>query len=303
MTEFENVLEQCLGDLERGAANVDECLSRNPTYALQLEPILLTAEYLVHGREARPSAAFKSRVRGKVLQQIHAHPRKSMAFNFIFLRFAATLAVLALALAVAGTAYAQGALPGKAFYHWKLVSENAWRAVSPDPVGADLAIADRRVDELIAVSNNPVLRSQALSAYLKVVARLQSELGTENKARILQALDSQTEELNSSGILLPKLDQPNQDENILPQFDEPTSTPTETPAPLTEIPQVNPTSSNPTVIHPPTVIPPLPTEIPPVVPTDVPNVLPTIQVPPELIPTIQIPTVQLPTIEIPSLLP
>jgi len=219
------------------------------------------------------------------------------------MRFATTLAAIVLALVVAGTVYAQSALPGEAFYRWKLASENAWRAVSPDPVGTDLAIADRRVDELIAVDNNPVLHSQALDAYLEVVARLQSELGTGNDARILRALDSQIEELNNSGILLPQLDQPHQGEDVLPQFDEPTLTPTETPTPLTEIPQVNPTSSNPassnpTVIHPPTVIPPLPTEIPPVIPTDVPNVLPTIQVPPDLIPTIQIPT-----IEIPPLLP
>lgn len=287
MTEFEKVLEQCLRDLEQGVANIDECLRRYPKHALQLEPVLLTAEYLVHGREARPSAAFKSRVRGKVLQQMHAHPRKSMSFNFIFMRFATTLAFLTLALVVAGTVYAQSALPGEAFYDWKLASENAWRAVSPDPVGTDLMIADRRVDELIAVNDNPVLHSQALNAYLEVVARLQSELGTENDARILRALDSQIEELNSSGILLPKLDQSNQVEDVLPQFDEPTVTPTATPALLPEIPQVNPTLSNPTVAVP-TVISPILTEIPPVNPTDLPNIVPTIQVLPEIITTIQI---------------
>jgi len=272
MTEFEKVLEQCLRDLERGAANIDECLSRHPKHALQLEPVLLTAEYLIQGREARPSAAFKSRVRGKLLQQMHAHPHKSTQFNFIFMRFATNLAAILLALVVAGTVYAQSALPGEAFYDWKLASENTWRAVSPDPVGTDLAIADRRVDELIAVSNDPVLHSQALNAYLEVVARLQSELGTENDARILQALDSQTEELNNSGILFPQLDQ-----DVLPRFDEPTPTPIATPAFLPEIPQVNPTSSNPTPSNP-TAIPPLLTEVPQINPTDVPNIVPTIQI-------------------------
>jgi hypothetical protein len=288
MTEFEKVLEQCLRDLEQGVANIDECLGRYPKHALQLQPVLLTAEYLIHGREARPSAAFKSRVRRKVIQQMHAHPQKSTQFNFIFMRFAATLAAIMLALLVTGTVYAQSALPGEAFYDWKLASENMWRAVSPDPVGTDLAIADRRVDELIAVDNNPVLHSQALNAYLEVVARLQSELGTGNDARILRALDSQIEELNNSGILLPQLDHLDQGEDVLPQFDEPTPTPSATPALLPEIPQVNPTSLNPTVIPPPTVIHPILTEIPPVIPTDVPNIIPTIQVLPEIIPTIQI---------------
>jgi hypothetical protein len=282
MTEFEKVLEQCLRDLELGAANIDECLSRHPNHALQLEPVLLTAEYLIHGREARPSAAFKSRVRGKVLQQMHAHPRKNTQFNFIFMRFAATLAAIVLALVVAGTAYAQGALPGESFYAWKLASENAWRAISPDPVGTDLVIAERRVDELMAVSHNPVLHSQALNAYLEVVARLKSKLDTENDVRILQALDSQTEELNNSGILLP---QPDQD--VLPQFEEPTPTPMATPTSLPEIHQINPTSSNPIPLIP-TAIPSLLPEIPQANPTDRPNIVPTIQVPPEVIPTIQI---------------
>ena len=290
MTEFEKILDQCLRDLELGAANVDECLNRHPKHALQLEPVLFTAEYLIHGREARPSGAFKSRVRSKVLQGMHAHPRKSTQFNFIFMRFAANLAVIALALVVAGTVYAQSALPGEAFYSWKLASENAWRAVSPDPVGTDLAIADRRVDELIAVNNHPVLHSQALNAYLEVVARLQSELGTENDARILQALDFQTEELNSSGILLPQLDQPGQD--VLPPFDEPMPIPLATPTFLPEIPQVNPTSSNPIPLNPtaiPSVIPSLLPEIPQINPTDLPNIVPTMQVPLELLPTIQLP--------------
>lgn len=295
MTEFEKILDQCLRDLEQGAANVDECLSRNPNHALQLEPVLLTAEYLVHGREARPSGAFKSRVRSKVLQGMHAHPHKSTQFNFIFfMRFAAGLAAIVLALGVAGTAYAQSALPGEAFYSWKLASEKAWRAVSPDPVGTDLAIADRRVDELIAVSNDPVLHSQTLNAYLEVVARLQAELDAGNNTRILQALDAQTEELNDSGILLPQLDQPDQD--ILPPFDEPTPTPIATPTFLPEIPQVNPTSSN-TIPLDPTAIPSLLPEIPQVNPTDLPHILPTIEVP------IENPLELIPTVQIPPLLP
>jgi hypothetical protein len=295
MTEFEKVLEQCLRDMEQGAANVDECLRRHPTHALQLEPVLLTAEYLVHGRAARPSAAFKSRVRSKVIQGTHAHPQKRTQFNFIFMRFAVNLAAILLALVVVGTAYAQSTLPGEVFYSWKLASENTWRAISPDPVGTDLAIADRRMNELIVVSNNRVQRSQTLSAYLEVVARLQSELDMTNEARILPALDSQMKELNSSGILLP---QPAQsEEDVLPSFDEPTPTPIATPTFIPEIPEVNPTSSNPNPLNPttiPSVVPSLLPEIPHVNPTDLPGILPTIQVPPHLIPTIQIPTIQIP---------
>lgn len=278
MTEFEMALQQCLRDLELGYSSVDECLRRYPRHAQQLEPILLTSAYLQRGREARPSAAFKARVRTKLVRQMYAHPRQPARSNFMFMRLAVSLAALVVALLIAGTAYAQGVLPGNAFYPWKLASENVWRAISSDPVEIDLAIAERRMDELIAVSNNPALYSQALKAYLEVADRLRSEINAENEARILAVLDSQIEELNQSGILL---EQP--DQNILPQFDEPTLTPATTPTamslPILVTPQVDPTS--------------------------VPEIIPTIQVPPEpgIIPTIQAPSKIIPTIEIPPPIP
>jgi hypothetical protein len=295
MTEFEKILEQCLLDLEMGIANVDECISRYPGHALQLRPILLTHTSMERLGEARPSAAFKARVRARLTQQMQAHPRKSRQFNFAFMRLALNLAVIVVALLVAGTAYAQSALPGDAFYSWKLASENAWRAVSSDPVGADLAIAARRMDELIAVRNDTVLHAQALEAYLEVAARLKSEMSVENEALILQTLDSQIEELKESGIHVPQII----DEDLLPQLDEPSPTlvePIMTLLPVTEIPQVNPTSLAPAVASP------LPTEPPQVIPTDPPEIIPTIQVPSNIVPTIQVPDI-VPTIQVPTLLP
>ena len=280
MTEFERALQECLRDLEQGYSSVDECLRRYPKHAQQLEPILLTSAYLQRGREARPSAAFKTRVRTKLIQQMYAHPRKSARSNFVFMRLAVSLAAVMLALLVAGTAYAQGVLPGDAFYPWKLASENTWRAISPDPIGTDLAIAERRVNELIAVRDDPTRYSQALKAYLEVVDRLKSEVDTVNEAYILTVLDSQIEELNQSGIPLPQTDQ-----SIIPPSEEPTMTsistptPTPTPLPVLETPQVDP--------------------------TNVPQIVPTIQVPPEpeILPTIQAPPKIIPTIEVPPLIP
>jgi hypothetical protein len=169
---------------------------------------------------------------------------------------AASFAVIALALLVVGTAYAQSALPGSALYGWKLVSENAWRLVSPDPVGTDLAVAARRADELIAVGSDPALRAQALQAYLEVVTRLTSEVNAANEARIREVLDCQVEKLNQSDIILPQLDQ-----NILPESGEPTA-----------IPQMNPTLPIPTIIP----------ETLPVSPTGLPRIVPTIEIPPPI---------------------
>jgi hypothetical protein len=295
MTEFEKILEQCLLDLEMGMANVDECLSRYPGHALQLRPVLLTHTSLEHVGEMQPSAAFKARVRARLTQQMHAHPRNSRKLNFAFMRFAANLAIILMTLLAAGTAYAQSTLPGEPFYEWKLVSENAWRAVSSDPVGTDLAIAERRKSELIAVSHDPVLQAQALEAYLEVTTRLKSEMNVENEALILQTLDSQAEELEDSGVPVPQII----DEEVPPQLDEifPTLViPIRTLLPVTEVPQVNPTlpASTPSA---PEVIPPLLTELPPVNSTDLPENIPTVEVP-----TIQVPQI-LPTIKVSTLLP
>ena len=316
MTEFEKVLQECLHDLEQGAANVEECLSRFPIYAAELEPILLTTAYLERARAVNISDPFRARVRSKLSQQMHVHPRKRARASFVFTyraaapaRLAAGFAVILLALLAAGTAYAQSALPGEMFYAWKLRSETAWRAVSPDPVGTDLAIAERRVDELIAVSDYPVLYAQTLDAYMEVAERLKSEANTETQARILAALDSQSQELSQSGIVLPQLE-----EEVPPLFKEPTpippTTPTAVPLPVLETPQIEPTGLPQMVPTEPTLEVP-PVEIPPV--QELPKIVPTVQVPPvqdlpELIPTVKIPPVQdplkiLPTVEVPSVLP
>ena len=303
MTEFENILEQCLLDLELGASSVEECLGRHPGHALQLEPVLLTHTSLAGFSEARPSAAFKARVRARLTQQMQAHPRKSSRFNFVFMRFAANLAVVILALLATATAYAQSVLPGNTFYAWKLTSEDVWRAVSSDPVRTDLAIADRRMNELIAVRDDPVLYSQVLEAYLEVTARLKSEINTQNEALILQTLDSQVEELNESGIPVPQIIE----EDVLPPIDEilPTlAAPIATLLPVTEASEINPTSpaeATPIASEKPQINP---TALPNIAPTiqSLPNIVPTIQVPPNIVPTIQLPDI-VPTIQVPTLLP
>src|SRR6185503_7899046 len=157
MTEFEQVLDECLYDLEQGASNVDECLARHPGHAAQLKPVLLIADRFEQGLAIEPSPAFRARARARLTLHMQAYPRrKSSRSGFAFWRLVTSLAMLLLALLATGTVYAQGALPGDLFYGWKLTSENAWRAVSPDPVHTDLTIANRRIDEMNAVASDPV---------------------------------------------------------------------------------------------------------------------------------------------------
>ena len=91
-----------------------------------------------------------------------------------------------------------------------------------------------------------------------------------NETRIRQVLNSQIDELNKSGIILPHLDQ---NQNVLPSLKEPTAVPASTPQVLPELPQVNPT------LPAPAVSSVVPQESIPVHPTDLPKIVPTVQVP------------------------
>lgn len=272
MTEFEQVLDECLRELEQGISSVDDCLKRNPAHAPQLRPILLTAEYLQNGREARPSAAFKARVRTRLKRGMQARPRRSSPFGFFLLRPAMAMAALALTVLATGTAFAQGALPGEVFYPWKRLSENAWRSVSPDPVGTELALAQRRADELLAVADDPALYPQALAAYLDVTSRLEDMLSPGNAGRIRQVLDAHAEQFDDLGVPVPELD-------VLTPFH--TRTPTSTPLRNIDTPRPDPTL--PAVTVPPV----LPTDVPRS--TDVPGLPPSSEILPTILPTIGIP--------------
>jgi hypothetical protein len=288
MTEFEKVLQRCLRDLEQGVSSVDECLHRYPAYAPQLEPILLTCAYIERARAARLSNAFKARVRVRVVQHMFAHPRKPARSPLMFahrssalVRLAVGMAVVLLALIAAGTVYAQSALPGDTLYGWKLASEKAWRAVSPDPVKTDLVIAERRVDELIAVRHDATLYARTRQAYLEVEARLITELTVENEKEILTTLETQIEELNQSGIFLPQ-PEPDRDQTVPPPLEEPI--PTLTPVPTVLIPQVETTNL-------PEIVPTIDQSLPQEVPTtqELPDIVPTLPELPRVIPTIEIP--------------
>jgi hypothetical protein len=256
MTEFEQVLEECLRDLEQGASTLDECLARHPGHAAQLGPILLAAARLEQGREVRPSAAFKARTRLRLTQHMQAHPRKRARFNSTSMRFAASLAAILLALLVTGTAYAQDALPGDVFYSWKLASESTWRAFSTDHVRTDLAIANRRINEMNAVSDDPLLSAEALKGYHEVVARLESELGPETLKSILPAIEpgEQLEESTSTPI--------------------PLFTPTPSPSPSDEVDDIVTPQPGSTNVPPPA--------LPKILPTRVRKLIPTIQIPPPI---------------------
>lgn len=205
MNDFQQVLDDSLRQIASGAANVDECLAQYPEYAVQLKPILHSARRLERGRELTPSEAYKISARDQLMDHIKAHSHGKSGKLPLIWTVAISLAALAILFFVTGTAVAQSALPGQALYDWKLTSEDIWRATTPDRVGVDLAIADRRISEIISVSTGSTNEAKAIAGYKEVLTRLNTENDVKNNDRILLTLKSNQIKLSAAGIIIPEL--------------------------------------------------------------------------------------------------
>lgn len=203
MNDFDRVLEACLDDLKRGASTLDECLARYPEHASHLRPLLKAAARLGLAGEIRPSAAFKARTRAKLTLHMQKHPHTKPWGLSVFQKLAFSFSALIIAFLIAGTAYAQDALPGSSFYVWKSTSERVWRAVSPDPLSTDIMLLARRANEWIAVSKEPDLSNKASESYRQAEDILESAVNENTEPRILPAIEKTQKLLSESGIAVP----------------------------------------------------------------------------------------------------
>ena len=199
MTSFQYTLEECLTALSNDTATVDECLARYPQYAEQLKPLLGTIRYLKLGRSVKPSLAFKSYSRVHLTQHLHFNPRRSQWSQF-FWRITMTFAVLMAALLVTGTVHAQTVLPGDNFYSWKRASEEVWRALSINSINADIALSERRLNEWVAVADDPKLSSEAMLDYFEELDRLKQRDSVELHNFIAPVIQTHHEILDDAGL-------------------------------------------------------------------------------------------------------
>jgi hypothetical protein len=151
--ELETILDICLNQIGAGESNVDECLALYPEQAAQLEPLLKAATKLARGREVVPDPTYKARSRAKLSIYMQQNPQRKRV-SPVFWRFAIGIATMLLAFLATGTSFAQQALPGDRLYDWKLTSENVWRMTSNDQLGVDITLSNRRVNELVVVSDD-----------------------------------------------------------------------------------------------------------------------------------------------------
>jgi hypothetical protein len=213
MSRLDQALEICLTRLQLEGASLEDCLRAYPELADQLRPLLVAAQKLDSLSSFIPTAEFKSRMRGTLLEQISKKPRTRHAIRTtVVMRYAASFAVLALAFLTTGTALAQRALPGDVLYHWKLESESVWRSLQTDTVGADILLGERRLDELKAIQGIPELEEIGFRTYGILLERLGNGLiaAPERVAGATQALDWQKAELKeffgATDSIIPDLD-------------------------------------------------------------------------------------------------
>lgn len=286
MTSFQYILEECLTALSTDTATVDECLARYPQYAEQLKPLLGTIRYLKLGRSVKPSLAFKSYSRVHLTQHLHFNPRRSQWPQF-FWRITTTFAVLMAALLVTGTVHAQTVLPGDNFYSWKRASEEVWRALSINSINADIALSERRLNEWVAVADDPKLSSEAMLDYFEELDRLKQKETVETHSFIAPIIRTHHEILDDAGLpgadlvesyvalLVTPLPVATNTQVFITNTLNPTFTslpqPTSTlkPDPTSTATELPPTA---TVTYEPTVTP---TNVPTMTPTYVPTLTPT----------------------------
>jgi hypothetical protein len=174
VSKIEHALEDCLTRLDAGES-MDACLARYPELASELEPLLAASAGLGQLKDLKVDPAFRTRTRTKLQAHMHANPRKKASPFALRFKYAATIAVLALAFATTGTAFAQRALPGDLLYSWKLASEGVWRSLQSDQFEASLSLAERRRAEFQQVRGLTSQEAVALMAYNSIIQQLRAD--------------------------------------------------------------------------------------------------------------------------------
>jgi hypothetical protein len=207
MNEFDLILEECVDLIASGESSPEECLNLYPEYAAQLEPILyMTVCLQEEGREVTPPPSLRARIRGELNLAMKNNPQKKSRFPVFFWRMVLNVSMLVFAMVMTNTVFAQEALPGESLYNWKLASEDVWRAVTVDPLGTDLKLSDRRVNEYVAVSSDERRRTEVLVGYNKLLVRFKDEQNEGDRSRISSVLRSQQDSLHQVGLSIPALE-------------------------------------------------------------------------------------------------
>ena len=190
--DLENILDECLERLIRGET-VGKCLESYPERALELEPLLRTAQAARKASAITPRAEFKARARYEFRAALHDEVSQQTRPVSIFKRgwVVALMVVGIVMVSGGGTALAAGnSMPDSPLYPVKLATEQIQLALTPSAVDkAQLCavLADRRVVEIIYLADKGDAQqmetvTQRLDERLTTLASLVSSGGGETVA-------------------------------------------------------------------------------------------------------------------------
>lgn len=188
-SDFENILDECLERLIKGGT-VERCLESYPEQALELEPLLRTAQAAREASVIMPRAEFKARARYEFRSALHDEVSQQPRTVSIFKRgwVVALMVIGILMVSGGGVALAAGnSMPDSPLYPVKLATERVQLALTPSAVDkAQLcaALADRRVVEIIYLADKGdaqqvAAATQRLDEGLTTLAALVSTEGVE----------------------------------------------------------------------------------------------------------------------------
>lgn len=190
MNRKEEILAECLDDIQHGRCTAADCLRRYPEFGSELKDLLEIAVN-IKPANASPAPAFRQQLRSRIFEEPVKAGTKTQEhhsgwfFPLISVRAAAfgLLAFVVLA-GSAGSAYAsQSSLPGDVLYPVKLGMEQVEVAVTHDPEQKAylyLKLAQRRIDEVAAeVSLN---RTPAASILASIPEKTDAALREIEKA-------------------------------------------------------------------------------------------------------------------------
>jgi len=157
--EFDNILDECLERLLVKGETIEECLSRYPEHAAELEPLLQTTLAAKRALAIQPNPEFKARARYQLQSALQEVKPKGWLTRPVWQSWWATAVAVFLVLVLAGgstVAAAGSSMPDDALYSVKLATEEMQLTLTPSDIGkAELyaKLADRRVAEIIYLVN------------------------------------------------------------------------------------------------------------------------------------------------------
>lgn len=153
ITEFENILNDCFDRIITGET-IESCLKSYPNFAVELEPLLKTAQETISAAAIDPSPEFRQRAANEFQAAIRNMPvKQGLTFKWQ-LRWVLPIAIiLVLLTAGSGTVVAAtNALPDSPLYSIKMATESVQLAFTFSDEGkADLygRFIDYRVEEIV----------------------------------------------------------------------------------------------------------------------------------------------------------